>query len=174
MAIDDVFAKINAHMIEGIMFHDKMSEYFAFLNLCGYEEMHKEHSLCEFVTHKNIVDYYIQHYNKLIANYEIDNITVIPDSWRSHIKQDVDANTKQRAVKESFEKWQNWEKQTLKLYEQAYSELTASGEIAAANQIHNLILDVETELSYAEKCLIDLASVNYDMNTILAQQIKTG
>ncbi|GEM_PF-4583321 len=170
MTVADIFAKINAHMIEGVMFHSQMAEYFAFLNLGEYEKLHKLHACHEFTTHGGWVSDYVCDYNKLLPEYSIDKISVIPDSWRNHVKQDVDTATKQRAVKDGFEKWRDWEKQTKELYEKSYSELITIGEISAANSVCNLIYEVAGELRTAERKLIDLAAVNYDMGAIIAAQ----
>ncbi len=170
MAVAEIYAKINVHMIEGIMFHSQMAEYFAFLNLKEYEKLHKLHACHEFTTHSRWVSDYVCDYNKLLPEYSIENISIIPDSWRNHVKQDVDTATKQRAVKDGFEKWCDWEKQTKELYEKSYSELLALGEISAAHQVGNLIYEVAGELRIAERKLIDLAAVNYDMSVIVAEQ----
>lgn len=52
----------------------------------------------------------------------------------------------------------------------SYSELITIGEISAANSVCNLIYEVAGELRTAERKLIDLAAVNYDMGAIIAAQ----
>jgi len=51
-----------------------------------------------------------------------------------------------------------------------YQELVAINEIAAAEKIKCYILDVTEELKHAEKKIIKLESLGYDINTIIKWQ----
>ena len=41
-SVEDIFANLSAHMIEGLMIHDQMASYYKFLNLRSYAECHEE------------------------------------------------------------------------------------------------------------------------------------
>ena len=43
MVIEEIFAKLKNHMLEGMVFHDQMSRYYDFLNLKGYKRCHEYH-----------------------------------------------------------------------------------------------------------------------------------
>ena len=43
MTVEEIFSRMKAHALEGMVFHDEMARYFDFLNLCGYRECHKCH-----------------------------------------------------------------------------------------------------------------------------------
>jgi hypothetical protein len=51
-------------------------------------------------------------------------------------------------------------------------ELTAIGELAAAMKLDCYICDVDKELHYAEKKLIKLETLGYDLATIISWQGK--
>ena len=166
MTVEEVFAKLNAHIIEGVMFHDQMAEYFDFLNLHGYKRMHEYHALDEFVERRSVVRYYTNHYNKLLPDAEVTDPEVLPANCRSYSRQQVDAGTKRRAIKDSFVRWRSWEAETKKLYEQSYSNLCDLGEIAAACKVRDLISDVDMELKGVDRMHIKLESIYYDLPTI--------
>jgi len=64
-------------------------------------------------------------------------------------------------------KWVNWEKETKKLYEEMYLELTNLREIAAAMYIKKYLCDVDDELECAEKEFIKFETLGYDIGTLV-------
>lgn len=166
MTVEEVFAKINSHEIEGIMLHDQLAEYFDFLNLHGYKRMHEYRALCEFAEHRGIVRYYINHYNRLLPETAAANPAAIPVNWRGYSRQQVDASTKRKAIREAFVKWREWETETKKLYESSYCELCEIGEVAAACKVKSLVADVDEELKNVDRKYMKLESIDYDLPTI--------
>ena len=47
MTIEEIFNKIAAHMIEGIMYHDEFAKVYDFLGLWGYARCQDYHHLEE-------------------------------------------------------------------------------------------------------------------------------
>jgi hypothetical protein len=80
---------------------------------------------------------------------------------------DVDVATRRTAVKELMTKWVEWERETKKVFQEARQALYNEGEIAAALELDQLILDVDDELIHAEKKLIKLESIGYDITEII-------
>ena len=91
---------------------------------------------------------------------------MLPASWRNYSRQQIDAGTKRRAIKDSFVRWRSWEAETKKLYEQSYSNLCDLGEIAASCKVRDLISDVDMELKGVDRMHIKLESIDYDLPTI--------
>ena len=116
-----------------------------------------------------LTHYYSTHYHKLIIT-TIENNNLIPATWYKYSSMAVDVNTRQNAIRDFTTKWITWEQQTKKLYEESREQLYQIGEIAAALYIDNYILDVTKELKHAEKLLLKLESINYDMPTIIDWQ----
>ena len=52
-------------------------------------------------------------------------------SWVKFTRSDVGANEKKRFIREAFDKWVDWEKETKNLYQESYCELCELGEVAA-------------------------------------------
>lgn len=170
MTVDEVFKELSSHMIKGIMIHEQMSDYYDFLNLHGYKRCHEYHGRCEMKNMRKLHRYFINHYNKLIEEENIDNPNLIPSSWYRYTRQEVDTNTKKSAVRTGIEKWVAWEKETKDLYERMYIELLDMGEAAAANKVACFVHDVDCELKWAQRKHIDLVTADYDIGYILGEQ----
>ena len=57
MTVDEIFNKIAQHMVEGLMVHTQMSDYFNFLSLDGYHKCHEYHFLEESRNFRKISNY---------------------------------------------------------------------------------------------------------------------
>lgn len=170
MTVAEIFTKINSHMIEGIMFHDQMAEYYDFLNFHGFKRCHEYHAISEFVERRAVVRYYLNHYNKLIDKGITKDPEVIPVNWRNYARQEIDSNTKKRAIRDGFIRWHDWETETKKLYEQSYEELMKLNEVAAACKIGELVKNVDKELKKVDHKCIEYNSIDYDLSTIYCCQ----
>ena len=170
MTVDEIFSELSAHMVEGLMVHAQMSDYYGFLGLKGYQKCHKYHYFEENIGYRKISEYYIKHYNKVIVEKSIDNPRIIPDSWYQYNRHDVNSNTRKTAIQNGMDKWVQWEKGTKKLYEKLYQELMTLGETASALEVSKYIEDVSKELAHAEEKLIELKAMDYDIYTIIDNQ----
>ena len=151
MNTGDIFGRLKAHMLEGMVFHDEMVRYFSFLNLESYAELHKEHYEEETKGYRKLCDYYMCHYNELIPPRDMNRLNVIPDSWYRHKRQDVDTDTKNKAIREACEKWVEWERKTKSLYGDMCKELFINGDVAASMFVSCYVKDVDEELAEAER-----------------------
>ena len=170
MAVEAVFNKIASHIVEGIMVHDEMANAYDFLGLYGFAKCHDYHHLMETCAYRKIAHYYSTHYHKLLKIDTQVRQTIIPETWYKYSTMEVDVATKRNAVKDLMHKWVDWERATLKLYSEMRQELYNDGEVAAALELDCLICDVNDELVHAEKKLIKLETVNYDIGTIIGWQ----
>lgn len=172
MTVDEIYRDLSAHMIQGMMFHEQLANYYDFLGLEGYKRCHEYHFFEETCGYRKLCRYFINHHSKLVPYKEVDDPGVIPDSWYKYERQDVDAGTKKNAVKSGLERWVNWERETKKFYESMYRELINIGEVASAKFLCDYIEDVDVELKYAERYHISKASTGYDMVYIIEEQPK--
>lgn len=168
--VEDIFANLSAHMVEGLMVHDQMASYYKFLNLHSYAECHEEHYWEESKNYLCLKDYYLKHHKKLIKELPIANPKIIPANWYNYMKKDVDITTKRNAVKTGMEKWVKWETDTKNLYEQSYKDLMDLGEVADAIFLKKFIKAVTHELADIEEWYIIKQDSDFGMNAILADQ----
>lgn len=172
MTVEEIFSKLSAHMIEGMMFHEQMANYYDFLNLKGYKRCHEYHYFCETICHRKLQRYFINHYNKLIPDIPLNTSSAIPSSWYKYTRQDVDTATKRKETGNGVTKWITWEKETKALYTEMYQALEEIQECSAAEMVLKLIEDVDREIKYAERKQLDLKAIDYDMSVIIPCQKK--
>lgn len=170
MTVDEIFTKFAAHMVEGMMIHDTLSKGYDFLGLYGFSKCHEYHYIEETKGYECLLHYYSTRYHKLLDIKNIPEPDIIPTNWYKYTTMAVDVATKRTAVKTMMEKWVEWERNTKTLYQEMYKELFELGEITAANKINCFICDVDEELKHAEKKLIKLETLGYDIGSIVGWQ----
>ena len=170
MEVKEIYSKLAAHMIKGMMVHEQLANYYDFLGLKGYKRCHEYHFLKETIGYRSLNRYFINHHNTLIPEERVEDPNVIPESWYNHVRSDVDIATKQNGVKNGLTKWVEWERDTKDLYEQMYKELMEIGEVASAMKIKEFVEDVDCELKKAERYWLNKEATNYDMTMIIEEQ----
>lgn len=170
MTTEEIFSKLSAHSIRGMMVHDQLSNYYDFLGLSGFKRCHEYHYLHETHGHSELNHFYISRYNKLVEDAQVDSSSVIPANWYKYMRQDVDASTKREAVEVGLRAWVDWEHETKAALREAYKALSDLGKVSAAEYVCDMIRDNDEEIKAAEKMLLDLEAVNYDMTYIVEMQ----
>ena len=166
----EIFADISAHQIKGLMVHSQLADYYRFLALPKYADCHEKHYDDEICNWRKTSKYYIEHFNKLIAEKRIENPDVIPSDWYGVTRQDVDTSTKRRAVEYGLKKWVEWETETKQIYQDAFAELLALGDGAAAMRIKKCLCAVDNELAEAQRYLLNKKAVDYDISYLVGEQ----
>lgn len=166
MTASNVFSKISAHLVEGMMIHDRMADYYDFVGMMGFKRIHEYRFLKDAVEMRGIHRYFINHFNMLLPESDVSVTWQIPPSWDGHTRDDVRAETKRNAVISGMDKWVEWEHETKKLYEQCYGELCDIGEVAAACKVKELVSDADMTAKCADRLYIKLKGMDYDMPTI--------
>lgn len=170
MTLEEIFSNINKHMSKGLMIHDQIANAFSFLNLRGYRKCHEYHYYEESINYRELNNFYLKYFQKLIPTQEIENPEIIPSSWHRYMREDVDINTKRQQVRELFKKWIDWENETKTLLQSSYKELDSMGEDFAAEKIMYFLKDVSNELAIAQEKYINLKSIDYDIVSIVEEQ----
>lgn len=170
MTIDEVFTGIGRKMVEGLMFHSQLHDYFLFLGLKGYAESHKYHYFEESCNYKRMGCYYLKHFNKIIAEAGFTAPKVIPEGWGKYTRDDVNISTRKSGIATGFDRWITWEKEVKKYYEQMYKELINMDEVAAAAELLHYIQDVDGELAAAHQKMLELKAIDYNISDIIDEQ----
>ena len=170
MTIEEIYSSLASHMILGMMTHQHLANYYDFLGLKGYRKCHQYHYLKQTCEYRKLCRDYINSFNKLIMQSNINPPSIIPSNWYRYTRFDVDPDTKQKAVKNGLQLWVSWETQTKKLYENMYSEAMNIGQVAAALTIKGMIQDVDKELKEAEQYHLNKKALNYDLYDIISDQ----
>ena len=170
MTVQEIFSELSAHCVRGMMVHDQMADYYDFLSLRGYKRCHEYHFKKESANYRKLHRYYLNHYNGLIGEEQIDNPDIIPPGWYRYTRFDVEPNTKRNAIKDGFSKWVEWEKETKSKLESACNTLYEMSEVSAAMFVKEMLKDVNCELKEAQRKHIELMSVEYDLSYVYAEQ----
>lgn len=170
MTSEEIFLSAINHMVEGIMIHEELSNYYLFLGLPAYSKCHEKHYHKENKSYKKLYNYYIKTYNKLIPNIKVDVPEIIPKTWYQYSRQDVDMKTKQTSIKQGLEKWYKWETDTYNLYQKLYQESLKIDKVCDAMEFQKLICDVKEELDEITQYHLNKLSTNYDMVYIIEEQ----
>ena len=170
MSVEEIFSSISEHMVEGLMAHSQLSDFFGFLGLEGYQQCHKYHYFEENKNYRRLSDYYLSHYNRIIIEKPFQNPNIIPKDWYQYSRQDVTVSVRKSSIQTGFEKWIEWETQTKELYQKYYNELIKMMEVAAAEEVKYYIMDVSSELSKAKQKYLTLSASNYNISDIVNEQ----
>ena len=168
--MEQIFARLRARMLEGMVFHDEMARYWDFLDLQKFRESHERHYVEESVGYREVSRYYMEHHNKFIPVEPMSRPDVIPQSWYQAKRQDVDKGTKQSGIKSGIEKWVAWETETKAIYQDAYLSLIEIGEPAAASFVLRFVEDVDEELKCAMHKHLALEAAGYDLGHVMSCQ----
>ena len=170
MTVEEIFSQICQHMIQGLMVHTQMADYYYFLGLKGYGKCHEYHYFSESENYRKLSRYYMKRFNKFITESHVPNPQIIPETWYKYTRQQVDASTRKTAIQSGFEKWVDWETDTKSLYENMYEQLIELNEVAAASELRCFIVDVDEELAKACQKYLELKMIDFDISNIYEEQ----
>lgn len=164
MTAEEVFSKVASHIIEGVMVHDDLAQYYDFLAIPQYREMHEHHAKEEFCNYHKICRHYMSTHNRLLPNIRASQRDIIPEGWMRYSRDDVDVATKKQGVKNGLTLWWGWEEETKDFLKEMMAELT---DIEDRCVVRSLLDDVIKEAKCAhEKCL-RLKAVDYNLGQFL-------
>lgn len=171
MDIDGIFAKIASHMIKGMMIHNELTNYYAFLGLDGYRKFQRRRFIEESKSFLDLNEFYIKATGKLIPNVKIDIPSVIPQNVYRYNREDISGNDIRNAVKTTTKMWVDWEKETKQLYEDCYMSLiNDNGAVFVASKVKELINDVGAELEEAVSFWMSKKASDFSIEVILQEQ----
>ena len=173
MTVDEISSLVAQRLLQGAMNHEQFANYYSFLGLEGYKLFHTYHFLDETLEYINFIDYYIGTYNKLIPHFAIEtlsSISIIPQNWYSHMREDTDVNTKRNAIKNGLEKYVKWERDTKKFLEDVAIQAINVGELCLGEKIKECLKSVDKEIKLAEKEWLEIKSTDYNLSTVVEKQ----
>lgn len=170
MTTAEIIAAVRGRAVKGVMFHSRMSEYFAFLSLPGYADMHRLHEAAENIALKEMTEAYISHTGELVPEEQHTPPETIPQSWYRIRRSGTDATWRKRAVRDGMTKWRDWETETAALLKPLYNDLVSQSELSLAEAVKSKIIGTEEEITQADRILYDLDSIDYSFADILARQ----
>lgn len=166
----DILTELKARSIEGVMFHDKMREYFLYLGLHGYAAMHSFHETEERLGAEKLTDYFMAQNGSLIPDKALTAPEVIPAQWYRMRRQDTDAQWRRRAIRDGMTAWRDWEKGTAVFLKDIIFRLASENETTYSRIAEQKLSDVESEIAGVEEIIFDLESIEYSLPIIIEKQ----
>lgn len=166
---EQVFIKIVSHVISGIMMHQDLANYFAFLGLHKYEAEQRKHYREESKLLDKIHSHYISTYCKLLPSTKVDIPKYIPDTMFNHVTEDLGTNDVRQAVKTIFKTWVDWEEETKQLFEDSYIKLLNSSAVCSSMFLKSMVKDVNEELAEARRVWLTSKFTNFDIVKIMEE-----
>lgn len=170
MSIDEIFSAIATHMVQGTMTHEQLMNSYLFLGLNGYAACHEYHYISESKGYAEFCKYVATRHGKLISLNEVKDPGIIPESWKTSVRDDVDISVRAQAMKAALSEWIDWELDTVKLYSEMYKELMAINEVGSADFLNEYILDAEKEYIFAKNEMIKKTAMDFDITSIIEEQ----
>lgn len=170
MTVEEIFSNLHTHMLKGLMIHRTISDAFLFLNLYGYHKCHEYHYYEESINCKELSNFFLNYYHKLLIEQEIKPVQIIPSNWYKYAREDVDTNTKRQSVRDLFKYWIDWEIETCTLLNTYHKQLSEMNEFFAADKILNLLKETKDELAAAYQKFINLKTLDYNILPIIEEQ----
>lgn len=168
--VGEIYKELASHMVEGLMIHEQLMNCYVFLGTEGYAKCHEYRYLDETKGYIKLCRYYSDHHRGILSPGQVIPPDIIPASWFDNKKEDMDNETRRKAIKASFDEWVRWESSTKEVYQKAYAELFSIGEIASAIFVKEYIKDVDDELADAIGDKLHKEAIGYDMVSIIEEQ----
>lgn len=158
----EVYSAICSRQVVALMFHDEMADFFDFLGLYGFKQMHECQYCKESDERRHLKNFYMQQHNRILMQDDVEPVEVIPSDWNKYTRMDVTVPVRKQAVQRAVEQYRAWEVETKALYERCAYYLLEWHMISDFNKINGLIEDVSCELKCLEKLCLQLKAMDYD------------
>ena len=112
-------------------------------------------------------------FNMLIPKVTFDSLvslSILPENWYNHKREQTDINTRRNAVKNGLEKYVIWEQDTKKFLENMSLQAVNIGAIGLAQKIKTYLKDKEKEIKLGQKEWLEIKTTDYDLPTIISKQ----
>ena len=151
MNVHDMFAELSSLLVEGMMIHSQLADFYLFLGADHMANIHEDYLLDDTCLWRNIVRYHITHFGSLVPEDRIDTPHIIPDGWYTATVDDVDDETRERAMTFGKSTWIEWASRVQEKCADYYRTLVDDDDGATAMRIKKCLCEIEDELSDAER-----------------------
>lgn len=166
----ELYAILNSHMLEGVMFHNDMSDYFNFLGLHGFKRIHEYQFYEENLNRRIMCRKVLDIHNTLIPNEKVEIKEYIPKDWYKYTRMDIDDTIIPKFVREGWKKYKEWEEETKELYCNVARAFYDKNMLIDFNIVMNLLEDVQEELKKIYRMCGKLNDTAYDPVYIMEMQ----
>lgn len=139
MTVESIYGTIVARIIENMMFHDQASQIYCLLDLYENESFHNGKYYAEAEIYKDVCDYYIMHYGKILKQKRVKDPGIIKPYIYLKNTDNISTAFRIDTAIEVSDRWADWRRETKRIYERMYRELMVIGEVSSANELAGYI-----------------------------------
>ena len=160
MTCKDAMLNIIKRQTEGLMYHDEMTDYYAFLNLGMLKKLHKKQTEEELEALRKAKCTYISAFG-MIPFYTAEDPKAIPPDWKNKTNSEVDETSLQFLAQASLSDYLKWEEDTCEIYKASAEVLKENMNFHLYRKVCDMIEDVQKEICNINNILLDAALYNY-------------
>lgn len=160
MLCKDALLQVIQRQTEGLMYHDEMTDYYAFLHLDMLKELHHKQTKDELCALRKSKCDYIKSFESL-PFYTATDPRVIPADWKSKTFSDIDEEGLKILIRDSLEGYLNWERETCEIYKSMALVFKENMHFYLYREICKLIEEVQKEIHCVSGLIVDAASYGY-------------
>jgi hypothetical protein len=160
MDCKEALLKVLQRQTEGLMYHDQMSDYYAFLKLDVLKHLHKHQAKEELDNLRKMKCTFIDTFG-MLPFYSAGDPKVIPVEWKNKTNAEIDETTLKMLIKSSITNYVAWEKATCEIYKEVAHTLHENMHFPLYRHVCDLIEEVQKEIIKAEDMVVNAASYNY-------------
>ena len=164
MNIKDIYSELIKRKIEGIMFHEQAMEIMLFFGFDKLYEKQSERFISESSELCEINEFLVKQHNLIVRINEPSDQKLIPSMWYDYTRFDISNNTKQTFMKEFFEKWYEWEKETRDIFLRMSKEAFNEGEIIDFIKINKMAKCTNKEVEKVQEMILKFKSMDFSIS----------
>lgn len=160
MFCQDALLKMIERQTEGVMYHDGMTDYYAFLHLTVLKDMHHEQTKEELCSLRKAKCLYIKHFG-MLPKYSATNPNAIPVELMTKTTADIDEESLRVLIKQSLESYLSWERETCEIYKRMAMTFKENMHFVLYREACEMIEEAQKEICKINEMIIDAASYDY-------------
>jgi len=168
----DLLRDINNRYLTAVAFHRENADLMWFIYLPGYAMLHEYQHLAESIWQRRIKRYITNTYYINVPELLPTSDSSVSALTKGLNRKKMDYSAIVNIVQKSWEKYCDWELETLQIYQGIATNLIDGGEVSAFNFVSEIISDVKRELDYINDKVVELCAIDWDMSQIVAEQTE--
>lgn len=161
MFCEDALLKIIQRQTEGLMYHDEMTDYYAFLHLDVLKDLHHKQTKEELCSLRKSKCDYIKTF-QMLPMYSASDPAVIPKEWKNKTSAEIDNSSLKILIQQSLDGYLSWELETCEIYKRMATVFKDNMNFHLYRKACDLIEEVQCEIHKVSKMIVDAASYNYE------------
>jgi len=166
----ELLKEVNNRFVTACIFHREQRDLFCFLAMNGFEEWHNFQYVSESREQLLVKKFIIEHYVVAPQDEIPESANVLAPLIGTKRRTKLKSDQRWSIVKQSWESYLRWEKDTLAVYSSVAKELFDFGDIVAYNFISEIVGDVNEEIAEVTNTLLDMIGYDWDLSQISAVQ----